>query len=125
MAPLALEADGIGTFPPRGTPRVVWVGLSGDRASLMTLHAALSTALKKREFKLDEKAYAPHITLGRLGQRVVPGARDRASRVGAYCTSHKALGRWTAHEVHLIQSELRSDGPRYTTLYTSALRGRH
>ena len=125
VAPLALEADGIGTFPPGGTPRVVWAGVGGDRGPLMALHAGLTAALKEHGVELEDRAFSPHITLGRLGQRVPPEVRERLSRVDGFCTDHKELGRWRAEQVHLIQSELRSDGPRYTTHYTSALKGRH
>lgn len=125
VAPLALEVDGIGTFPPRGTPRVVWAGVGGDRAPLTALHAGLTAALQGHGFRLEDRAFSPHVTLGRLEPRVLPEARDRARRVDAYCTSHEDLGRWRAEQVHLIRSELRSDGPRYTTHYTSALKGRH
>src|SRR5687768_4530218 len=91
VAPLALEANGIGTFPPRGTPRVVWAGVGGGRASLTTLQAGLTTALSERGFELDDKAFSPHITLGRLATRVPAEERDRVSRVNAYRSSHKEL----------------------------------
>jgi RNA 2',3'-cyclic 3'-phosphodiesterase len=120
---LTLHADGTGTFPPRGTPHVVWAGLGGDRAGLSALYASLTRALSARGVAHAERAFSPHITLGRLGPRVPPDVHERVRQVDTYCEAHRDFGRWTAEHIHLIHSELRADGARYTTLYTSALKG--
>jgi 2'-5' RNA ligase len=90
---------------------------------LTALHAALVAALRQHEVTFEARDYAPHVTLGRVGGRVSPDAVARLRRTDAYCMPHRDFGAWTADAIHVIRSELRPDGARYTTLYTSALRG--
>ena len=121
--PLSLRAAGTGTFPLRGTPRVLWAGLAGDRPGLIALYTTLRAALKEREVTVGGHSYAPHITLGRLSSRVSPDAVGQVRRVDSYFTRNEEFGGWTADAIHLIHSDLTPDGARYTTLYTSALKG--
>jgi RNA 2',3'-cyclic 3'-phosphodiesterase len=122
VAPIALTADGIGVFPTRGTPRVVWAGVGGDRARLFSLHDALTQSLADRKFRVEDRRFSPHITLGRREGRVTSDARAQLRNIERYAVVLKALGSWTADAVHLVASQLLPDGARYTTLYTSALK---
>jgi RNA 2',3'-cyclic 3'-phosphodiesterase len=55
----------VGTFPPRGTPRVLWVGVqpTGD---LLALRQAIESKLAEIAIPREKQKYSPHLTLARL-----------------------------------------------------------
>jgi 2'-5' RNA ligase len=63
-----------GTFPARGNPRVLWIGLDGDLAALAELQQRLATGLRRAGFSLEDRAFSPHITLARRRQSAHGGA---------------------------------------------------
>lgn len=63
--PFELELAGTGRFPPRGQPRVLWAGVR-DPAEVSALAAEVRRCLARRGLPLDERRYAPHVTLARL-----------------------------------------------------------
>jgi len=72
--PLALQ--GVGHFPPRGQPRVVWVGVEKSHP-LIHLHGRVERALAEAGVDRDGRKFSPHITLARL-------TATPATRVGRY-----------------------------------------
>lgn len=60
-----LYLRGVGSFPPRRDPRVLWVGVerSGD---LLLLHHRVEEALARCGLEPEKREFAPHITLARL-----------------------------------------------------------
>ncbi len=63
---LHLGLKGLGAFPPTGSPRVVWVGLTGDLRELALLQKKLEEKLALLGFKEEKRPFVPHITLGRV-----------------------------------------------------------
>jgi 2'-5' RNA ligase len=57
--------DRLGAFPPRGTPRVLWLGHARDNAPLTTLALECGQALAATGFEVEHRAYHAHCTLGR------------------------------------------------------------
>lgn len=81
--PLILDLAGVGRFPPRGRPTVLWAGVVPHRA-LTDLHARLAEAIGAAGLPVERRPFVPHVTLARLGPGV-PGAwvTDRIARGGA------------------------------------------
>jgi len=80
VPPFSLCLQGVGFFPPRGQPRVVWAGI--DRSEpLMTLQRKVTTRLFQLGLELENRKFSPHITLARLKE--TPPAR-----VGKYLQEH-------------------------------------
>ena len=73
-APFRLRAAGIGAFPDRGPLRVVWVGIEGDGAAARLRHV-LEMHLARCGFVAGERAFRPHLILGRVRQE--RGREDR------------------------------------------------
>jgi len=67
-APFELDLDRLGSF--RGA-RVAWAGCDGAPPGLARLHEALERSLHGRGFELEERAFAPHLTLARRIERSV------------------------------------------------------
>jgi 2'-5' RNA ligase len=120
-APFRLELAGLGAFPSARRPRVLWAGLAGDLAELARLHAALSDRLADAGFRVEAREFRPHITLGRSTGEWTTAQSEALSRLLDAPAS--ATGSWNADALHLMRSELRREGAKYTTLYTSPLVG--
>ena len=69
--PAEAQVAGLGTFPERGSPRVLWLGLAVP-AAILDLQRACERAARAAGFEREERPFRAHLTLGRW--------RDRAPR---------------------------------------------
>ena len=81
--PFTLQLQGVGFFPPRGQPRVVWAGIAKNE-QLAILQRKITTRLFALGFEPENRKFAPHITLARLNQ-------TPPSRVGKYLETQGLL----------------------------------
>jgi RNA 2',3'-cyclic 3'-phosphodiesterase len=65
FSPFMLTLCGVGHFPPRAHPRVLWVGMQPSDG-LVTLQQDVELALADIGLQPDERPFSPHITLARL-----------------------------------------------------------
>jgi 2'-5' RNA ligase len=65
VTPFNLHLKGVGHFPPRGKPRVLWVGLEKSDP-LQQLRKKIDTVLMKTGVEPEGRKFSPHITLARL-----------------------------------------------------------
>ncbi len=79
-APFDLHLDGLGHFPPRGAPRVLWAGVATSEP-LAGLRTRVETALASAGLPREGRRFSPHITLARL--KGTPPAR-----VGRFFEDH-------------------------------------
>lgn len=113
----ALTVAGLGLFPERGAPRVVWLGIREGRAELSALHSDLEMALERLGFAKEERPFAPHLTLGRLR-----GAPPGPWREAALAFGDEPLLSFRVKEVRVMRSELTRRGPIYSVLSASPLK---
>lgn len=119
-APFDVTFDGVGFFPERGSPRVLWLGIRDGLAPLRRLHAALaspvgldlSRALRERRAEL----FSPHLTLARFRDRVPRGTIAEIARIPA------SAGPSRIDRVTLYESRLSPVGPTYVPLASAFLR---
>ena len=78
--PFTLQLDGVGFFPPRGKPRVVWVGLR-QSVDLSQLRNRIESRLVALGLEPETRKSSPHITLARL-------KNTPASKVGRFLETH-------------------------------------
>ena len=108
---LHLRLAGAGTFPERGAPRVLWVGVDGDVAELAALAGAVADAARSAGVPVDRRPYRPHLTVGRWpATGAPPSGRPLAGRLGRYAGPH-----FTAGTVVLMRSH-QGAGVRYETV---------
>jgi 2'-5' RNA ligase len=109
---LTLRVQGAGRFPPRGLPRTIWIGLEDPSGNLAKLQAALARATVAFAEKPEDRAYTPHLTLGRV--KSPRGGRDLAGAIDAMAgATGPSL---EAGEVTIFKSDLSPQGPTYTAL---------
>jgi RNA 2',3'-cyclic 3'-phosphodiesterase len=109
--PLEVGARGLGTFPERGSPRVLWIGLEMP-PPVRALQAACEASAVAAGFEPEPRAFHPHLTLGRW--------KDRARRPDLPDVD---LGSGRVETLVLFRSQLRSSGSEYTPLSVFPLRG--
>lgn len=120
-APLTLALGGLGLFPNAVRPRVVWVGLTGDVEGLRALQTAIEQGAVPLGFPPEARAFAPHLTLGRVTDGLRPTDRPRVAHI-LQTTNIEPLS-FTAPHLSLMRSELRPAGPLYTRLFSAPLNG--
>jgi 2'-5' RNA ligase len=116
--PVTLAPGETGAFPGWRRPRVLWLGLE-DGGALAPMAGEIEAAARDAGFASEERAFRPHLTLGRVRS---PRGAPRA--VKALQAWRPASGAETAGAFVLQRSDLGSGGPRYSALETYALTGR-
>jgi RNA 2',3'-cyclic 3'-phosphodiesterase len=64
-APFSLAMKGVGCFPPKRDPKVLWVGVEKNEA-LFNLQNAVEKALCQSGLEPEIRPFSPHITIARL-----------------------------------------------------------
>ena len=79
-APFSLRLRGVGHFPTRGPPRVLWAGVDAV-GELMRLQGQIESRLRRLGQDPEGRNFAPHVTLARL-------KGVRLDRLGDYLAFH-------------------------------------
>jgi 2'-5' RNA ligase len=60
-----LPIAGIGTFPPKGPPKIIWIGVGGGHPHLFQIHKRVQEAALAAGLEPELRPWHPHITLAR------------------------------------------------------------
>lgn len=117
FSPFELKLKGVGTFPAKGSPKVVWIGIGAEKSELIALQQKLEQNLAGIGFPPEGRKYSPHLTLGR------PRETHKLVKLQTNINQHKdqEVGIWQVSAMKLIQSTLTKSGPIYQTLATITL----
>jgi len=117
-APFTLGFGGVGAFPPRGAPRVIWIGTTTGSAEAIAVQRIVAERLRGVGVAVESRRFHPHITLARWR-----GARpaDR-TRIGAIDEGGE-VARVHVDHVTLFESRLSPRGPTYTAVSRATLSG--
>ncbi|MBI4199834.1 MAG: RNA 2',3'-cyclic phosphodiesterase [Chloroflexi bacterium] len=112
VGPFTLHIRGAGVFPGPQAPRVVWLGVEGDLPPLRALQERLEEDLARVGFPRELRAFSPHLTVGRIRDRLPPSARQKLLQ------ALDDLGRRESQELtvlalSLMESELAPGGAIY------------
>jgi len=104
----SLRLEGTGVFPGERKPRVLWIGVVAG-PELGAFQEELEEALGREGFPREERAFKPHLTLGRVK------GRDRLDKVLAELAAHARddFGGMAVARIALFESRLRPDGAEY------------
>ena len=91
--PFRLSLDRVGSFP---RARVAWAGCAKAAVELAGLQAALAAGLAEGGFALEERPFAPHLTLARKTTASLPPAAIEpiAWRVEEFALVRSRAGRY-------------------------------
>jgi 2'-5' RNA ligase len=117
--PFEMSVGELGAFPSNRRPRVIWVKVQAP-AELEAVQRGIETESTRLGYAREERAFSPHLTLGRVSRNA--SSRD-IHRISEVLDSYKVgfLGATRVQTVHLFRSDLQPGGAVYTCLFTVPL----
>lgn len=112
IQPFPLALSGVGLFPKKGNPRVLWVGVRDPGRCLDRLHRRVESGLQSLGFELENRPFSPHLTVARI--KSPKNARELRGQVEAGPELPHA--EFEVGRMALFQSELTPAGSRYSIL---------
>jgi 2'-5' RNA ligase len=107
----------LGTFPPKGIPRVIWVGIEEGEKQTKDLAQKLEEKLKGIGIPKEKRPFSSHITLARLRS-----SKNTKSLIEKLNKQEKFNKIFFAQKINLYKSTLTPQGPIYEEIYTSNLK---
>jgi 2'-5' RNA ligase len=96
-----LPLVGLGTFPNKGWPKIIWIGVGTGHPHLFQLHKRVQEAVLAAGLEPDLRPFHPHVTLARCRdvspESIRPFLRTHASldagmiRVESFCLNSSEL----------------------------------
>ncbi len=120
VAPFHLAVEQLGAFPSLKRVQVVWVGLGGGVAKLERLYKLLETNLARLDFAPESRPFKPHLTLARLGNKVLAEERQSLGQLIAG-TGLEISVTIEVDAVSLIRSQLTREGAIYSRISSAEL----
>jgi 2'-5' RNA ligase len=104
----ALQVKGLGVFPPRKTPRVLWAGIA-PVAQVSGLRRRIDNVLLGLGLEPEGRKFSPHITLARLQDTPLARLGRFLAGNGLFVTEE-----FPVSEFHLYSSQLTAKGAFHT-----------
>ncbi|MEN6349038.1 MAG: RNA 2',3'-cyclic phosphodiesterase [Syntrophomonas sp.] len=117
--PFELAMKGIGFFPNKRRPRVIWLGMDGELEKAEFLGERVDAYLSTLRFEAENKR-SFHLTLGRVRSE---HKQDELLRKAAELNKTVEEKRFIVSKFHLMESRLSPAGPQYSVLSTFNLEG--
>ena len=115
LSPFEISLGPPGFFPKRGSPRVLWVGLSGNLPELAALQDRVAGSLAALGFAQERRAFSPHLTIGRFRTGTSELLRRRGAKT-LLSTGMPTDVSMRVEEIGLIRSRLLPGGAVYERL---------
>jgi 2'-5' RNA ligase len=110
VAPFHLQLEGCGAFPPRGAPRVLWIGATRGIDSMRALYGRLENRLVPLGGPAERRPYTPHLTIARVKDPGRASGRDIRQAIAAVPA---VCGESAVRAVTLFRSRLSPRGATY------------
>ena len=101
--------EGIGTFPPGKTPRVVWAGVAEGCDKLTKLANKLEEILSDAGYRSEEREFNSHVTIGRIKEK--KGVDKLKEKIERFKDSK--FGEAWVDSIVIMKSTLTPKGPIY------------
>lgn len=110
MAPFTVRLKGVGHFPPRKRPRVLWVGLEANDM-ILRLRGRIESILVRGGLEPEGRKYSPHITIARLQDTPAVKAGNFLAANGLFATAP-----FPVHDFLLYSSKQTPKGAIHTVV---------
>jgi len=111
--PFNIEVFGVGAFPNNRRPRVIWIGVTQNADSVVSLKREIDSRLKKFGYQPERKKFTPHATIARV--RFIKDAERLARNLEEL--NDARIGTMTVSKFNMKKSTLTPSGPIYETLW--------
>lgn len=105
-ASFPLVIKGVGAFPKRSEPKVLWLGMDRSKSLI-----SLASSVKDAVDSMDTKKFSPHLTLGRVKYNDM-SQNDYFGRF--FREKDRMFGKMTVDRFQLMISDLSGKTPVYT-----------
>jgi RNA 2',3'-cyclic 3'-phosphodiesterase len=116
QAAFSMAFGGIGVFPPRGAPRVVWLGVAHGAADAARVQQFTSARIEALGIPVEHRPFRAHLTLGRW-RNARPAEASRVRPLAKIESGAQVV----VDEVVLYESRLSPSGSTYTPLTRAPL----
>lgn len=99
----------VGTFPPKGPPKIIWIGVGRGHPHLFQLHKRAQEGALAAGLEPELRPFHPHVTLARC-QRISPQSVRKFLKTNVDLDA----GMIRVDSFHLYSSKLTSAGPIHT-----------
>ena len=114
--------EGLGTFPDARRPKVVWIGCASKDDTLARLKRDLDGIIVRHGIALEDQAFHPHVTLGRVRTPARVGTLARAGDLIPMLESLTFEPRRTRIKgIEVMKSILTPQGASYFVVATNPL----
>lgn len=117
--PFEFAVEEPGGFPTLHDPRILWVGIREPLELVGKLQENMENVLSGAGFPREGRPFHPHITVGRVRDRLPPGWGEEYAKA----LSGKPFGVVVAGSLHLYESRLSPGGANYRVLRDVPLAG--
>ena len=113
--PFSLCLKGVGVFPPRGVPRILWAGVE-PHDNIVALRNTIERTLAEIDIPREKQKFTPHLTLARLKDCPLRRLQELLAGNALLRTPDFPVDRF-----HLYSSRLTKSGAIHTILRTYPL----
>lgn len=107
-----ITLSGFGAFPNLRRPRVLWIGIEDGQQELNRLYSLINKNTASEGIAEERTSFHPHVTVARVRRNsVIP-----VSFLSKCNHEPLSFGTWKADTITFMQSDLKRQGPVYTTL---------
>jgi len=110
-----LPIIGTGTFPPKGPPKIVWIGVGSGHPHLFQIHKRVQEAALAAGLEPELRSWHPHVTLARCREVSRPALQPFLRQ-----TAEFEAGLIKVEQFHLYSSKLLPSGSVHTRELTIA-----
>lgn len=118
VEPFTVAFGGLGVFPPRGAPRVLWLGVASGASQIVEVRRIVGDRLTRAGVALEARPFHPHLTLARW-----KASRRADARRAVAADRGGTIARTVVDSVTLFESRVSSAGSTYTALARTPLGG--
>lgn len=111
-APFDIAVAGIGAFPDKTRPRIIWAGVRNGKGQLIKLAGSIETACVRLGFPKEERGFTAHLTIARVKEMHFP--QEFFAKAQKF--EQQEFGSMAAAKISLIKSTLTPKGPMYDTI---------
>jgi len=109
-SPFELIIKGLGVFPNKRSPRVLWAGIKMPEDSVARMQKEMEEALFQLGFARENRKFKPHLTLGRVKRRMPPQFSEE------FLNCVLQAQPFNVDKIVLMKSDLKPTGAVYTPL---------